>query len=144
MRVQTDAKPGKKQVHTLPLSLEEVQAGCLKKVTFTRRRLPAQGGEVEPEERELTVDVTPGLPDGTCFVFDGCAPAASRAARVCFGDVRVTFHVVARGTPAAMQQGHVCAADQQLTSAQADMIGSCLQRGQRAARQGARPRHLRP
>lgn len=78
MKVQSDKKPGKKQVHTLGLTLEEVAAGCAKRVTFARQRLAAIGGDVVEEEKELTVHVKPGQPDGTCFVFEGCAAAQLR------------------------------------------------------------------
>ena len=74
LKANDKLKAGKKQVHALPLTLEEVYHGCLKKVHFQRRRVGA-ANELEAEERELTVDVKPGLPDGTCFVFEGCAAA---------------------------------------------------------------------
>lgn len=73
---QTDVHPskeGKKKVHPLQLTLEEVYYGCLKKVSFQRRRITPQD-TMETEQRQLTIDVKPGLPEGTRFVFEGCAP----------------------------------------------------------------------
>jgi DnaJ homolog subfamily B member 13 len=64
---------GKKAVHSVKLTLEELFHGCLKKVHFQRRRIGA-GDTMEVELRELTIDVKPGLPEGTCFVFEGYGP----------------------------------------------------------------------
>ena len=61
---------GKKQVHPVKLTLEEVYFGCLKRVTFQRRKIGATG-DMEVEHREVTIDVKPGSPEGTCFVFEG-------------------------------------------------------------------------
>lgn len=66
-----DPQAGRKLVHTVHLTLEEVHHGCIKTVRFQPRRMAA-GGEATLEERELTIDVKPGLPDGTRFVFEGC------------------------------------------------------------------------
>jgi hypothetical protein len=63
-------KCGKKLVHTVLVTLEEVLHGCLKKVKFQRRRL-TPAGNMELEDRELTIGIEPGLPDGTRFVFEG-------------------------------------------------------------------------
>jgi DnaJ homolog subfamily B member 13 len=67
------ANSGKKQVHPVKLSLEELYNGCLKKVVFQRKKMLADDS-VETEDRELVIDIRPGLPDGTRFVFDGSAP----------------------------------------------------------------------
>ncbi len=56
--------------YPLELSLEEIYHGCLKKVTHKRKVLLFSGEYIE-EERPLTVDVKPGLPTGTRFVFEG-------------------------------------------------------------------------
>jgi hypothetical protein len=64
-------KSGKKLVRTVLVTLEEVLHGCLKKVVFQRRRL-TPAGNMETEDRELTIAIDPGLPDGTRFVFEGC------------------------------------------------------------------------
>jgi len=64
-------KPGKNKVYTVELTLEEIFHGCLKRVTHKRKVLLAEGGEYTEEARTLTIDVKPGLPSGTRFVFDG-------------------------------------------------------------------------
>lgn len=74
MTTSKKAKEGKTQVHPVKLTLEELYHGCLKKVVFQRKKLAADDN-VETEERELVIDVRPGLPDGTRFVFEGSAPA---------------------------------------------------------------------
>lgn len=56
--------------YPLELTLEEIFHGCLKKVAHKRKVLLFSGEYVE-EERQLTVDVKPGLPTGTRFVFEG-------------------------------------------------------------------------
>nr|AAV87177.1 radial spoke protein 16 [Chlamydomonas reinhardtii] len=61
---------GKNKVYPLELTLEEIFHGCLKKVAHKRKVLLFSGEYVE-EERQLTVDVKPGLPTGTRFVFEG-------------------------------------------------------------------------
>lgn len=60
--------PGKKKTYDFFLTLEEVYHGVMKQVTHTRRVLQPDGA-TEVQERELTIDVKPGLPDGTQFVF---------------------------------------------------------------------------
>lgn len=70
MTTSKKAKEGKTQVHPVQLTLEEVYHGCLKKVMFQRKKLEV-GDIVTTEERELVIDVRPGLPDGTRFVFEG-------------------------------------------------------------------------
>ena len=72
MTANSKPTPGKKQVHAVQLTLEEVFFGCLKRVSFQRRRIAASG-DMEVEVREVTIDVKPGAPEGTCFVFEGCA-----------------------------------------------------------------------
>lgn len=42
----------------------------MKQVAHTRKTL-TDAGDVLEEQRTLTIDVQPGLPDGTCFVFEG-------------------------------------------------------------------------
>lgn len=66
------ANAGKTQVHPVKLTLEELYHGCLKKVVFQRKRL-LPDETVETEDRELVIDIRPGLPDGTRFVFEGSA-----------------------------------------------------------------------
>lgn len=66
---------GKMHVHPVKLTLEEVYHGCLKKVTFQRRKVLLDES-VESEDRQLVLDIKPGLPDGTRFVFEGFAPFA--------------------------------------------------------------------
>ncbi len=56
--------------YPLELTLEEIYHGCLKRVTH-RRKVLLFTGEYTEEERHLTVDVKPGLPTGTRFVFEG-------------------------------------------------------------------------
>lgn len=63
-------KKGKHTTYTVELTLEEIFHGCLKKVTHTRKILGTDG-KVTEELRTLTIDVKPGLPDGTRFVFEG-------------------------------------------------------------------------
>eukprot|EP00892_Ulva_mutabilis_P004775 jgi/Ulvmu1/266/UM001_0270.1 len=70
MTSQKKLNEGKMQVHPVKLTLEEVYHGCLKKVTFQRRKLLLDE-TVETEDRQLAIDVKPGLPDGTRFVFEG-------------------------------------------------------------------------
>lgn len=68
----TEPKPqmGKQKVCMIELSLEEIYHGCLKKVSHSRKILSIDGS-IEEQMRELTIDVKPGLPDGTRFVFEG-------------------------------------------------------------------------
>jgi DnaJ-class molecular chaperone len=56
--------------YDLPVSLEELSAGCTKSVTHTRQVL-TELGEVIKEQRTCTVQVAPGMRDGTAFVFQG-------------------------------------------------------------------------
>lgn len=63
-------KTGKNKVHAVELTLEEIFHGCLKKVTHKRKVL-LENGEYIEETRNLTIDVKPGLPSGTRFVFEG-------------------------------------------------------------------------
>lgn len=56
--------------YTVELTLEEIYFGCLKKVTHKRKVL-LDNGEYLEEPRTLTIDVKPGLPSGTRFVFEG-------------------------------------------------------------------------
>ncbi len=56
--------------YTVDLTLEEVYHGCLKKVMHKRKVLLEDGTYVE-EPRTLTIDVKPGLPSGTRFLFEG-------------------------------------------------------------------------
>lgn len=53
----------------LIVPLEEIYSGCVKVVNHTRRYLMENGTEVTSEQRSLTVDIKPGLLDGTRFVF---------------------------------------------------------------------------
>lgn len=71
MTSQKKLNEGKMHVHPIKLTLEEIFHGCLKKVTFQRRKL-LPDGHVETEDRHLVIDVKSGLPDGTRFVFEGC------------------------------------------------------------------------
>lgn len=61
---------GKSRMFPLELTLEEIFHGCLKRVAHKRKVLLVTGEYME-EERSLTVDVKPGLPTGTRFVFEG-------------------------------------------------------------------------
>lgn len=56
--------------YDLALSLEELYRGCIKQVVHTRR-VQTELGEVNSEQRTLTIDVKPGIMDGTTFVFQG-------------------------------------------------------------------------
>jgi DnaJ family protein B protein 13 len=56
--------------YTVELTLEEIYFGCLKKVSHKRKVL-TEAGELIEEPRTLTIDVKPGLPTGTRFVFEG-------------------------------------------------------------------------
>ena len=76
MTTSKKAKEGKTQVHPVKLTLEELYHGCLKKVVFQRKKLIADDN-VATEERELVIDVRPGLPDGTRFVFEGSVPSCT-------------------------------------------------------------------
>jgi len=59
-------------VKTLELTLEEVFFGCMKKVKVLRRVMSEMGdGTTELKEKILTVDIKPGLPEGTEFAFEG-------------------------------------------------------------------------
>ncbi|KAA6428084.1 MAG: radial spoke 16 [Trebouxia sp. A1-2] len=60
---------GKQSTHSLLLSLEDMYHGCVKKVTHERQVVKADGTSAT-EQRELSIDVRPGLPEGTQFVFD--------------------------------------------------------------------------
>lgn len=55
---------------SLQVPLEEVYRGTVKVVNHTRR-IAGESGEVAVEQRSLTVEVKPGLVDGTRFVFQG-------------------------------------------------------------------------
>lgn len=70
MTTQDTPKPGKNKVYPVELTLEEIFHGCLKKVTHKRKVL-LDSGEYLEEPRILTIDVKPGLPSGTRFVFEG-------------------------------------------------------------------------
>jgi len=61
---------GKNKVYTVEMTLEEIYHGCLKKVSHKRKVL-LESGEYIEEPRFLTIDVKPGLPSGTRFVFEG-------------------------------------------------------------------------
>ncbi|MEW5299466.1 MAG: hypothetical protein WDW36_002481 [Sanguina aurantia] len=63
-------KVGKNKVYAVELTLEEIFHGCLKKLQHRRKVLHADG-EYSEEIRTLTIDVKPGLPTGTRFVFEG-------------------------------------------------------------------------
>ena len=63
-------KLGKSRVYPVELSLEEIFHGCLKKVNHKRKVL-LETGEYLEEARSLVIDVKPGLPSGTRFVFEG-------------------------------------------------------------------------
>lgn len=56
------------KTYNLELSLEEIYHGCLKQIQHDRKRFTEEGS-YELESRTLTVDVKPGLPDGTSFIF---------------------------------------------------------------------------
>ncbi len=72
----------------MELTLEEIFFGCLKKVTHKRKVL-TETKEYLEETRTLTIDVKPGLPTGTRFVFEGCVTraCAALAAASCPSDV---------------------------------------------------------
>ena len=77
MTAKQKLNEGKMQVHPVRLTLEEVYHGCLKKVIFQRRKLlPDQS--IETEDRQLVIDVKPGLPDGTRFVFERFEPTVPK------------------------------------------------------------------
>ena len=63
-------RPGKSRVFPVELTLEEIFHGCLKKVNHKRKVL-LETGEYLEEARSLVIDVKPGLPSGTRFVFEG-------------------------------------------------------------------------
>ena len=70
-------------------TLEEIYHGCLKKITHVRKVVDEEG-RTKSESHELTIDVHPGLPDGTLFVFEGFVSVQFRepgssptAVRVC-------------------------------------------------------------
>lgn len=54
----------------MELTLEEVFHGCLKKVSH-KRKILNDDGSYEEEQRTLTIDIKPGLPSGTRFLFEG-------------------------------------------------------------------------
>mmetsp|Transcript_27589 Transcript_27589/g.70282 ORF Transcript_27589/g.70282 Transcript_27589/m.70282 type:complete len:361 (-) Transcript_27589:356-1438(-) len=70
MTSQDPPAKGKNKVYTVELTLEEIYHGCLKKVAHKRKVLQDNGDYFE-EPRTLTIDVKPGLPSGTRFVFEG-------------------------------------------------------------------------
>jgi len=61
---------GKKKVQEISVSLEEVYHGCLKRVQHQRKTLE-EDGSVSTHEHELTIDIKPGTPSGTRFLFEG-------------------------------------------------------------------------
>ncbi|GAX80192.1 hypothetical protein CEUSTIGMA_g7630.t1 [Chlamydomonas eustigma] len=69
MTMAEQPKMGKNKVYTVELTLEEIYHGCLKKVSHKRKVL-LENGEYTEENRFLTIDVKPGLPTGTRFVFE--------------------------------------------------------------------------
>jgi len=64
-----DLNPGKQRTFDITLTLEEVNKGCLKKVTHEKKILGSDGS-VTNVERTLTIKVPPGCPTGTRFVFE--------------------------------------------------------------------------
>lgn len=70
MTTQEPPRTGKNKVYTVELTLEEIYHGCLKKVSH-KRKILLENGEYTEEQRFLTIDVKPGLPSGTRFVFEG-------------------------------------------------------------------------
>ncbi|KAG1680426.1 hypothetical protein FOA52_015517 [Chlamydomonas sp. UWO 241] len=69
MAANEPQKQGKNKVYSVELSLEEIFHGCLKRVTHKRKVL-LENSEYIEESRSLTIDVKPGLPSGTRFVFE--------------------------------------------------------------------------
>jgi DnaJ-class molecular chaperone len=68
----TGAKQGPKcdaQVLSLYCSLEELYAGCSKKVKIVRQRLKPDGSGRFAEERVMSVDINPGWREGTKITF---------------------------------------------------------------------------
>jgi DnaJ C terminal domain len=60
---------GKHLALDVSVTLEEVSSGCLKQVVYQRKRIC--DGDMMTEEREVTIEIAPGMPDGTTFVFEG-------------------------------------------------------------------------
>lgn len=52
------------------MSLEDLYSGCTKTVVHNRTVFN-DGGEAMTEVRRLAVQIEPGMPDGTTFVFQG-------------------------------------------------------------------------
>lgn len=75
LTMKPELKPGKQKTYDLPLTLEEIYFGCVKKVEFTRKTLHdnADVPSVEETPVEFAVYVKPGTPVGTRFVFDESA-----------------------------------------------------------------------
>ena len=75
LTMKPELKPGKQKTYELPLTLEEIYFGCVKKVEFTRKTLVTPGSVPEIAETpvEFAVYVKPGTPDKTRFVFDESA-----------------------------------------------------------------------
>jgi DnaJ-class molecular chaperone len=69
MTVAEQPMVGRNKVYTVELSLEEIFHGCLKKVSH-KRKILHDNGEYTEELRFLTIDVKPGLPSGTRFLFE--------------------------------------------------------------------------
>lgn len=80
MTLVPQPKPGKQKVHEVLLTLEELFHGCIKKVRHSRKAMK-ESGAVEEHLIELTIDVKPGTPEGTRFVFDGMGNIVSNSRR---------------------------------------------------------------
>uniref|UniRef100_A0A7S0V4F8 J domain-containing protein n=1 Tax=Polytomella parva TaxID=51329 RepID=A0A7S0V4F8_9CHLO len=60
---------GAAKIYPLELTLEEIFHGCLKRVKH--KRMVQKDDITIEEDRELTIDVKPGMPSGTRFIFEG-------------------------------------------------------------------------
>lgn len=68
------AKEGKTKILPISVTFEEVYHGCLKKVKHLQK-IVGENDIIDTREFELAIDVKPGSPNGTRYVFDGLGNA---------------------------------------------------------------------
>jgi DnaJ-class molecular chaperone len=65
-----DGDDGRQRTFDVAVSLEEMHAGCVKRVSHVRKTQSAVGGAVTEETRVLTLKIPPGCEHGRRFVFE--------------------------------------------------------------------------
>ena len=67
---RSDGDDGQQRTFDIAVSLEEMHAGCVKRVSHARKTQRAVGGAVTEETRTLTLKIPPGCEHGRRFVFE--------------------------------------------------------------------------